>query len=499
MEIPPPQTEERTHSYAGKTFFANPPIHSIEERCHLQTSPFCPHFYLSRSVGPFKLDVRLRFGIEFLVRNQSGAAWRCLLVGCSGGDGDWQEFISISSQDELDTLGTVSVETGGIAFQWEDGVLNISDSGGDGSYGLMVVMASGQRQTVTSFALLTTLNELSEARLPMNEEESGTLQVELEEPAGSNDFWVRSYLEDDDEYSTAFPSTLSFEKQPGTYDLIVTRADSYSALPTHLEARRGLSLTAGVTLEQTIASDAFDSSNELSGPYTIRVLNADSSPMTRALYHGDVNLLTLNNTEAELVAANQDDDTDITYTALGGLLNATDIYSLYLNIEPDETSEISYFEGFRNEGDKNVTPPSEPFAGSFDSRTSGGILLPGLTATAYADAVGYTAEYSGTADEVEYSVSAHFSAERSAEYSSATTLSFIMPDFGSTPGWNSRWSIPDTAVMERTVASVQIGEAGITLQDFIDWYLGDKLFLDDGEWLSSIAEVEYGEGTGGNL
>ena len=118
--------------------------------------------------------------------------------------------------------------------------------------------------------------------------------------------------------------------------------------------------------------------------YPVRIRSrfwpADSSPMDRSLYDGTVSLLTLNNTTAELVAQSPNSETAITYAALGGMLNAADVYLLNLGIDPDDATYISYFEGFRVEGDKTVTPPSDPFAGDFDVHTSGGILLPGMTA-----------------------------------------------------------------------------------------------------------------------
>ena len=53
--------------------------------------------------------------------------------------------------------------------------------------------------------------------------------------------------------------------------------------------------------------------------------------------------------------------------------------------------------------------------------------------------------------------------------------------------------------MDYTIVSAQTGSAGMTLQNFIDWYLGGSPFLTDGEWFASIAEIESGEVTGGAL
>ncbi|MBN2429235.1 MAG: hypothetical protein JXK94_12945 [Deltaproteobacteria bacterium] len=426
-----------------------------------------------------------------------------LWIGIQGGsDGAWQEFISVGTMEELNALGLQQAATGGVAFQWDNGVLHISDDDGDGKYGLVVVMALASSQRVTSFALQTTVSELSS--LDFNEllpqEESATLQVEVEEPTGFGSSYIRLSLHDDYEgISSGFTYSQSFEKPPGTYDLIVTRANSFSELPTHLEARRNLSLTDGGTLTETIAGDVFDVANALSGPYTIQVLNADNNPMDKSLYRGDVNLLTANHTEAELGDKSTSDNTDLTFTTLGALLGPEDVYLLYLGIEPDDASFISYFQGFRSEGNKIVKPPSDPLDGAFDSQTSGGKLLPGLTGTTYTDAIGYTTQYFGTAEDVDYQISMHVSQGRSAEYTNVTNISFFMPDLTSTQGWNSRWSVPDTAVMDYALASAQVGAAGIDLEDLINWYLGGTSYLGEDEWFASIAKFEYGEGAGGPL
>ena len=54
-------------------------------------------------------------------------------IAVQGGmGGAWQEFINIGSLDELQELGTLSVESGGVSFLWTGAELSISDSGGDG-------------------------------------------------------------------------------------------------------------------------------------------------------------------------------------------------------------------------------------------------------------------------------------------------------------------------------------------------------------------------------
>jgi hypothetical protein len=398
----------------------------------------------------------------------------------NGEDGDWQE-IELPENNVLDIAG-----------------LNPTD----GKYGLAVVLASAAAQRVTSFTILATVSELPEVNF--NElfpiEESATLQVTLEEPAGFTNSYVRLNLHGDySGVSSGFTYTRSFYKTPGTYDLIVTRADSYDDTPTHLEERRDLTLTDGVTLEETIASDTFDGSNALLGPYSIRVLNEDSSTMDRSLYDGDVTLLTANDTEAELGEKETDDNTNIPYAALGSLLDADDIYMLHISIEPDDNSFITYFEGFDTAGDKDVTPPSDPLAGEFDSVTSGDNLLPGLTGTTYTDAIGYTTQYYGTADGVDYRVSGHVSLGRSVAYISGTDISFFIPELSSAPGWAARWSIPITATMDYTAVSVQVGETGVTLENFADWYFGGTSRLADGEWFASIAKIVYSDSGGGNL
>ena len=424
-------------------------------------------------------------------------------IGIQGGEnGSWEEFISVSSPEELNDLGTQYAETSGVTFRWEDEVISISSSGGDEKYGIIIVSASASNQKVFSIVLQTTISELSRMELPVNENENGTLQVDVEEPAGFASSFVRLFLEDENKrvYSSEFPSRETFSVKPETYDLIVTRSDSYSDTPTHLEARRDLLLSAGTTLTETVSNAAFDATNALSGPYTIQTLNNDSSTMDRSLYWGGVSLQTFNGTETELSAYIDDGDADISYAVLGSLLDVTDVYCLELSIEPDATSDISYFEGFRSEENKTVTPPSEPFTGSFVSNLTNGSLLPGLIGTTYADAIGYTIGYEGTANsgtesEADYTFNFHISEERAAEVTSGTDISITSPDFSSVSGWKSRWSIPETVVMGSTAASVQVGSSGITLQDFINWYIKDSPWLDDGEWFASIAEIQSGEGS----
>ena len=387
-----------------------------------------------------------------------------------------------------------------------DGVLNISDhiSAGntEGKYGVAIVRASATEQRVDSFTVLTTVNELPEIDFNVISSDLGsaTLQVEVEEPSTS-DFpsgsYVRLNLHDDyTGISSGFTYTQSFTKTPGTYDLIVTRADSYDDTPTHLAERRDLTLTEGATLEETIASDEFNISNALDGPYTITVLNGRTSDTTDSwdsnLFDGEVNLLTAHDTEAELGEKNFS-DTNFRYAALGSsLLAGSDIYMLNIYIEPDDNSCISYFEGFRTEGDKEVTPPSDPFLGAFTTTTVGANLLPGLTGTAYADAIGYTTQFDGRADGIDYLVSGHVSAARTA----GDDISFVLPDLSSAPGWSARWSLPATATMDYTAASVQVGEIGVTLENFTDWYFTDTTRLANGEWFASIANFVYGDSGG---
>ena len=450
------------------------------------------------SLFPSAKRVKGCFGFSSAMNMLFIALMVFIMAGCGSSSNSTSD--SLPPLTDAFWIGFQDGETG----DWEEielpdnKILDIAElSSTDGEYGLAVVLASAEAQRVTSVTILTTVDELPAIDFNgiSSAVESATLQVEVEEPS---DFPGGSYVRlnlhgDYTGISSGFPYTRSFDQEPGTYDLIVTRADSYDDTPTHLEERRDLTLTDGDTLGETIASDAFDVSNALTGPYAITVLNEDSSTMDRTLYDGDVTLLTANNTEAELGEKEMTDSTDLSYAALGSL-HANDIYILHIYIEPDDNSVISYFEGFDTAEDKNVTPPSAPFVGTYAATTVSGNLLPGLTGTAYADAIGYTTQFNGTADEIDYRASGHVSFERTDK-----DISFVTPDLSSAPGWNARWSIPDTATMESTAVSVQVSETGANLEDFANWYLDETLRIEDGEWLASIANIVYGDGGGGSL
>jgi hypothetical protein len=451
------------------------------------------------SLFPSAKRVKGRFGFSSAMSMLFIVLMVFIMTGCGSSSSSTPS--SLPPLTDALWIGFQDGETG----DWEEielpdnKVLDIAElSPTDGKYGLAVVLASEEDQSVTSITILTTVNELP--AIDFNGISSGveraTLQVEVQEPS---DFPGGSYVRLNllGDYAGispgSFPYTRSFDREPGTYDLIVTRADSYDDTPTHLEEHRDLTLTDGTTLEETIASDEFNVSNALTGPYAITVLNEDSSTMDRSLYDGEVTLLTANNTEAELGEKEMTDSTDLSYAALGSL-HTNDIYILHIYIEPDDNSVISYFEGFDTAEDKNVTPPSAPFVGTFAATTVSGNLLPGLTGTAYANAIGYTTQFDGTADEIDYRASGHVSFERTD-----VDISFVTPDLSSAPGWNARWSIPDTATMEVTAVSVQVSETGANLEDFANWYLGETVRLEDGEWLASIANIVYGDSGGGSL
>ena len=171
-------------------------------------------------------------------------------------------------------------------------------------------------------------------------------------------------------------------------------------------------------------------------------------------------------------------------------LAAGDHYMAELSIEPGENRYITYFEGFSTAADRTATPPGV-FDGELSSDLTTGYLLPGLSGSAYPDAIGYTVQYEASANNIEYSVTSHVS--NGWLDTTSGEVEFTMPDSRAAAGWNTLWSIPQGAQMNWAYVSAQAGSAGSTLAEFMQWYLLGAPLVDDGQWFASSVK-----GYGGN-
>ena len=360
----------------------------------------------------------------------------------------------------------------------------VTDS--QGRYGLALLRADAGSRRVILQTLQTTSAELPRIdidRLSMNG--NAGLQIDVAEPENFDDSSVRLYCGNYDDWAYAFPFSNTTAMAPGIYDLILTQMESDLPFPTRMLVRRDLDLIAGITLEQTISSADLDGSTALSGPHTIDV-QGESGSLDSSSYTATVQLSTANRTQAEL-GYKSAFDPQLRYTAFDDSLNAGDVYLLNLDITTDDDHWIGYYEGFSAAGDRTATPPTKIFDGAFVPDTSSGSLIPGMAdipVIENANVIGYTIQFEGTGNDIDYSALGHISKARIG-----SGVSFSMPDLSTAPGWDPNWSMPADTVPEYSTASAHTGSDGNRLQVFADWYFNDTPHLQDGEWFAVSSET----------
>ena len=408
-----------------------------------------------------------------------------LWIGVQGGEnGDWQEFVCVSTIDELNELEVQQATTGAVTFKLEDFSLDISDNGGDGKYAIAFVMASADAQEVTSFIFMATITELSSIDFSsFLAGKNATLQTSM--GTTTSDYYVSMFFIN--AYSMNNPWTPSsapdfdFDSASGTYDLAAIRTGQSDSTAYLLLFRDESLNTDNTATIGPIAEDDFTDSGFLLSDYTITI-------ETDLDFDGEMNLVTANGTDVLLGEGDGDGGTStFDFKANDAALTGDDMYMLHLYMDIDEDSASNYYRAFASAGNKNVTPSSVTFDGYFISTNSNssGSLLPGLTGTPLAaDVIGYTAQYQGNADGVDYMFSMHVSSGRADEHTNLSTISFYSPDMESINGWDSRWSIPGTTAMDWTIVSVQIGDTDLTT--LANWYYtGHPGFLTE-SWFASI-------------
>lgn len=392
-------------------------------------------------------------------------------IGFRDGDGAWQDL-------ELP-------ESGVLVFDDDTTGTRVTDA--QGRYTLVSMRAFGASQRVMLVTLQSTVSESTQLDFSdfMATGEQAFLDVTVS-GLGVNEV-ADLYLADEDN-SRSSDGLVSFYDNAGTYDLVATRSsDSQTHLPSDMVIRHDLTLSSGTTSNETIDFVA-PGLITLSGPNQITVNNAEN-----ALGDGEVFLLTKNYTAARLGYTPYSGSTpisDIDFMALPTeKLSTGDLYMVRVSLDLDDDSFITYFEGFGTAGNMTIDPPGL-FDGELLSDTSTGFLLLGLSATAYGDAIGYTTEYTGTGNGIEYGVTCHVS----SGWFDGTSVEFLMPDMRTAPGWQTNWSIPTTAELDWAYVSAQAGSTGSNLQDFADWYISRTPHVAADQWFASSVNSYAGDG-----
>ena len=415
-----------------------------------------------------------------------------IMTGCSSSDS-----ATAPQADPLTDAEWIAFRDGDGAWQEIElpasKVFDFTDAGGDtfvtdpdGRYTLVSVRATASNQQVEVFTLQSTTGEASQldfsAFFPGDEQAS--LQVTVS--GIESDTRADLYLGNED-IGLGVNGTFTFTDSAGTYDLVATRSSLGSDLPTLLAARRDLVLQAGLTTSENVdfTATGADAPLALTDQYTVSVNSA------HPLDYGEVFLLTANGTAASLGYESWSGSVAVAYMAVpSGGLAAGDHYMTRLSLEPDDDSYITYYEGFASAGDRTVTPPGV-FDGVSASDTSTGYLLPGLTGSTFPDAIGYTIQYRASGSTIDYYFNCHISTGWLDGTSGS--VAFTMPDMHAVAGWESKWSIPLDADMVWAYASAQAGSAGVSLTEFMQWYLIGAPRVEQGEWFASSVNSDFGD------
>ncbi len=394
------------------------------------------------------------------------------------GDGDWRQI----DESELTEAGIF--------------IPPVTDS--QGRYGLAYLVADAEDQRVQIVTLQITTAELPQIDVSRALEEGVTtdtaaLEINVGEPdlAGSR---VHIFLRDEGS-SSNFDFTCTYsDLHPGNYDLFLTQTESEKKYPATLFARRDLELDADDTLVQDITTADLADSIDLTGPYTVTVLDQQSGdPLDSNIFDGNVGLFTTNLTYVEL-GDKYVSDPDLKYTALGTPLTDNYIYILDLDIEIDDNHSLYYVEAFLDEGNKEITLPVQldDFNLTFAEDISTGSLLPGMHISDIEDVtvMGYIISFEGNINGIRYYSKSYISASRQ------TDTSFFMPDLSSAEEWESNWSMPADIETEYYSIHAYIGSGNFidqSLQDASDWGYDEALYqqLEDGDWFAHLSESTY--------
>lgn len=397
--------------------------------------------------------------------------------GFRDGDGQWQEIQTPETQ----------------IFRFDDTTTGTYVTNSEGRYSLVALHAYASSQQVTILVLQSTVDESPELDISpfLSDDESADLEVTV---SGLDYGYHANIFLADEETGMGMDGSTTLHIDPGTYDLVVTRSEVNAALPTHLFARHDMELQAEPTGDQSIEV-SLDTADliQLSDQYTISV---DS---VHTLDDGEVYLLTANGTMASLGYTNisSGDPKELYYKGLPFAFTSDvdwqeDLYIVELSLEPIEDSTIYYFQGFDTAGNLTVTPPGV-FDGTLATDTSTGYLLPGLVANAYAGAIGYTVRYEASANGINYVTACYTTKGWLDELSE---IEFFMPALHEADGWDTKWSIPETATTDwEAYVAVQAGSNDLTFANLIEWALIDTPRVDNGSWFASIANW-FGGGSG---
>ena len=387
-------------------------------------------------------------------------------VAFQDGDGEWEE---IEVPDDLIFTPTVNDP--------------------DGRYGLAILIASADSQSVRTITLQTTTDEIPGIDFSsFLDQEDISLEVTVAESsldAGE----VELYVGDDEEYVwDTTPETFYPYTTP--YDLVATLTTNGLDYPSQMIVREFNSSD-----QATFDFDTYGDVIDLSGPYTFTFDPGAYFPGTDAhMDYFDIYLRTANNTVASLGHENTDGATSVDYSAPADLSSAAPggVYLLELDIDLDEDSSVFYYEGFTTHGAQTLNIP-DSFDGQCVSDTATGSMLPGMAWTGtYTDAIAYVNYFTGEANGITYSVTNSVTAGRQGADTSMT-----MPDLSSADTWYSLWSIPTNAQASSESAVVVMSSESIVdlfPSNLSHLYLSDCPPLENGAWIATFSNYSNAEG-----
>ncbi|SEA05990.1 hypothetical protein SAMN05660420_01073 [Desulfuromusa kysingii] len=386
-------------------------------------------------------------------------------IAFQDGDGEWEE---IEMPDDLIFTPPVT------------------DSAG--RYGLAILIANAEDQSVYTTTLQTTTNEIPSFDLrTFFDQDETSLEVTVAESSLGDD-WGKVYVGGD--YDTVWDSNpIIFSPETVPYDLVVTRTPNNVNYPSEMIVRT-FEASAQTDVDFGTAEDVVSLDSSYTFTFNPSGYFSDDGVQTDGF---EVYLQTANKTLVSMGYESNEGATFVRYSAPEDLsvVAPGGFYLLELGIDLDEESSLFYSKGFASPGfsfdedlDLSILVPLEL---QHVADTSSGSMLPGMSwDETPANTVAYVSYFNGTANSIDYSTTTIVTVGRQG-----TENSLMMPDLSSAENWYSLWSIPSEAEASEKQANVVMSSKGVNDLSTGNLSYRSDLgggFLDAGDWLATYSK-----------